>query len=89
MIWMDYQWEVDCYSCFEPFPPSFYCAHTEEEIERIIEDMQNRLYALIEELQKENFPPEKEETLKMEGKAEDKHLEECMPKKNEEGITKK
>lgn len=88
LVWMDYQWELVCYSCFNPFPPSFYYTHTEEEIERITEDMRNRLYALIEELQKENSALEKkEDTLKLEGKTEGKHIEECMPKKNENRTT--
>lgn len=88
LIRMDHKWELGCCSCFNPFPPSFYYTHTEEEIERITEDMRNRLYALIEELQKENSALEKkEDTLKLEGKTEGKHIEECMPKKNENRTT--
>ena len=72
LIRMDLKWELGCHNCFNPFPPSFYCTHTEEEIEQIFADLR----AYIEELKEENLALEKEEALKLEGISEDKHLEE-------------
>lgn len=50
LIKMDLIWDLDCHSCFNLFPPSFYYTHTEEEVERITDEMQRKLLAYIEEL---------------------------------------
>ena len=47
---MDFDWNMGCCSCFNPFPPSFYYTHTDEEIKQIKEEMYIGLKALIEEL---------------------------------------
>ncbi len=46
---MDRWWRLMGSSCFDPYPPSFYYTHTEEEIRRITEELVARLRAMIEE----------------------------------------
>jgi len=36
---MDVKWNIMGGRCFFPFPPSFYYTHTDEEIERIINEL--------------------------------------------------
>ncbi len=76
LIQRDLIWDLGYHSCFNPFPPSFYYTHTDEEIEQMIKDMPNRLRSLIEEKQTETYSVSgnEEETLKLEGKLEDKPL---------------
>jgi hypothetical protein len=50
-LWdMDMQWSLHGGNCFALFPPSFYCTHTQEEIDRITEEKVAELKKLIDEL---------------------------------------
>jgi len=39
LIDMDTKWNIMGERCFSPLPPSFYYTHTDEEIERIINEL--------------------------------------------------
>ena len=50
-LWeMDDLWHYTGGSCFGLFPPSFYYTHSEEEIDRIMEETRARIQALIDEM---------------------------------------
>lgn len=50
-LWeMDDWWYYTGGSCFGLFPPSFYYTHSEEEIDRIMEETRARIQALIDEM---------------------------------------
>ena len=50
-LWeMDEWWYYTGGSCWGLFPPSFYYAHSEEEIERITAETRARIQALIDQL---------------------------------------
>lgn len=51
---MDLIWDLEGYSCFNLFTPSFYYTHTEEEVERISDEMRRSILAYIEELKQGN-----------------------------------
>ncbi len=47
---MDDMWYYTGGSCFGLFPPSFYYTHTEEEIERIIDETLDNMQKMIDQL---------------------------------------
>lgn len=50
-LWeMDDWWYCTGGSCYGLFPPSFYYTHSEEEIDRIMEETRARIQVLIDEM---------------------------------------
>lgn len=50
MHWLDVNWKMKFFRCWEPYPPSFYYRHTEEERKKIIARDRAELLELIEGL---------------------------------------
>lgn len=50
MHWLDANWKMKFFRCWEPYPPSFYYRHTEEERKKIIARDRAELLELIEGL---------------------------------------
>lgn len=51
---MDEIWRLYGGNCFGLHPPSFYCKHSEEEIERIQQEEIAKLKEILNEFQKKN-----------------------------------
>jgi hypothetical protein len=50
LMFLDDEWYCMGGNCFGFFPPSFYCTHTPEEIERITAEKIEKIQMAIEEL---------------------------------------
>ena len=50
MHWLDANWKMKFFRCWEPYPPSFYYRYTEEERKKIIARDRAKILKLIEEL---------------------------------------
>ncbi len=50
MHWLDANWKMKFFRCWEAYPPSFYYRYTEEERKKIIARNRAEILKLIEEL---------------------------------------